>query len=635
MGKKYLVTAALPYVNGVPHLGHIVATHLPADICSRYLRMKYGKNNVLFIGGTDENGTTTEILALKEKKEPLELATFYFNVHRKVYQWFNISYDFFGRTSLPIHHKVTQELFLGLFKAGFIKEVEEKLFYCKNCRRFLADRYIEGICPKCNFEKARGDQCDKCGSLLTPNDLISPYCSICKSKDLEIKKVYNLSLNLPKLKAEIRKFLDKAVLTELSKSWSLSLLENIKERTITRDIKFGVKIPKEEMENILISEIENKNLEDATRIIENYGLLVDEKRKESISSFLSGKSPELNLLEEYEDKVFYVWFDAPIGYLTFTICKCDLERYSLDNLYEANTEILVENIKKEENWKKWFANAEVKLIHFVGKDNIPFHTIVWPSMLIGFNKSDKKDLEILDTNLILPYSVMGFHYLTHEGKKISKSRNWGVFCDKLIEIGLHSDYWRFYLTFLIPENRDKDFLWKEMEEKINKDLVGNLSNFIYRVLVFISKFEEVELKTEISEIIKKREEIIDRYAEHMDNFRFREALEDILRLTDFGNKEFQNYEPWKKIKEENKIEDVKNFLANLFQIVHSLPYLLNPFLPGKARELADMIGIELKEDEDLHLAKSIRRKILIKKERLKHLFENVDINNLSSYFKPK
>ncbi|MEO2154595.1 MAG: class I tRNA ligase family protein [Nanoarchaeota archaeon] len=254
---RFLITAALPYVNGVPHLGHLISTHLPSDVLARYLRLKYGKDNVLHIGGTDEHGTATELKALEENLSPKELCDKYFPIHKKAYDFFNINYDFFGRTTLPLHYLITQEFFYGIFLAKLIKEIKEKVYVCKENNKILADRYVEGTCPHCGYEKAKGDQCEKCGALLNPGELINPKSKYCNS-EIIVKDNYNLAIDLPEIKEELIFWIKNSPFNEFTKKWALSLAENIKERTITRDLKFGVPIPYKKIKKEILRELLNK-----------------------------------------------------------------------------------------------------------------------------------------------------------------------------------------------------------------------------------------------------------------------------------------------------------------------------------------------------------------------------------------
>ncbi|MBI5871885.1 methionine--tRNA ligase, partial [archaeon] len=390
-----LITAALPYTNNVPHLGHIAGSHLPADIFARFSRAM--GHNTLFIGGTDEHGTTSEIAAQKYNIHPKELCDFFYKIHNEIYRWFEISYDNFSRTSRPIHYKTTIEIAARIKKNGFIIEQKIKTPFCKACNRELADRYIEGKCPNCSYEKAKGDQCEQCGELLEPTRLIAPCCVVCKSKNILFEDKSHLFLELKKLSKKIETWLknNKQIRTQV-KSIAFSWInKGLKPRCITRSLNWGIPVP----------------------------------------------------FRGYEHLKFYVWLDAPIGYISAT----------------------KEHTKK---WKLYWQNPKARIYHFLGKDNIPFHTIFWPGILIA------------DGTYNLPYNVIGLQYLNYEGRKFSKSNNWGVFCENLPDAGLPAEYWRFYLAFLIPEAKDMEFFWTELQARVDTELVGIFSNFIHRTLVF-------------------------------------------------------------------------------------------------------------------------------------------------------
>ena len=497
-----LVTAALPYVNHFPHIGHIVGCHLPADIFARFNRIS-GKK-VIFLGGTDENGSVTEITALKLGVTEKELVDKMHLLHKKIYDWFEISYDIFGRTSSKNHHKLTQEIFKLLYENGYIVEKELTLPYCPKDKIFLPDRFVIGKCPYCGYEKARGDQCEKCGSLLDPDQLIDPKCNICGTKPI-FKKRKHLFLDLPKLAKEVKEWIEKnKYLKHQVKNWALSIIKGgLKERCITRDLRWGVKVP----------------------------------------------------LKGYENKVFYVWFDAPIGYISFL----------LDN-----------GINPDNIWGK---NSNSKIYHFLGKDNIPFHTVWWPCILIGTKKYK------------LPTNVVGLQYLNYEGRKISKSHRWGVFCENLLKLNIPADVWRFYLSFVIPETKDTEFTWREFKERINKDLVGNLLNFYYRVISFTYKNYNGKVKGYLDESIKKKiGEIVENYKKLMNDFRFKDSLMKVLELGDFGNKYFQENEPWKKIKENR--EEVEKILSNCLYILRAIFILAYPFIPDFSKKVLNKIGVK-------------------------------------------
>lgn len=509
--EKRLVTAALPYVNNVPHLGNIVGSHLPADIFARYCRLKGFQT--LFIGGTDDHGTPIEVTAEKEKRTPQELCDYFYKIHKEIYDWFKFSYDNFSRTSKPIHYQTTKDFFKKVYEKGWIFERKLKLPYCIFCQRFLPDRYIEGVCPYCGYKRARGDQCEKCGRILDPRELKNPYCVICRLKNIEQREVKHLFLDLKRLAPKLEKWI------RASKNWRKQvrqealgwIKEGLRPRAITRNLKWGIPVP----------------------------------------------------LKGYTEKVFYVWFEAPIGYISST--KERLPR----------------------GWKEYWQSSQTKIYHFVGKDNVPFHTIFWPASLMahgGFN---------------LPYNIVGLQYLNYEGSKFSKSRGWGVFCENLPKIELDVDYWRFYLSFLIPETRDTDFKWRDFQEKINSDLIGNLSNFIHRTLSIIDKYLAGQIqKPDFSDLssldkkfvssLKKNSAEIDKL---IDKVELREGLKKILFLSSEGNRYFNHKAPWKLIREKNKIE-AERTLGLCLNLCRTLAILIAPYLPDASQRVWRQLGLK-------------------------------------------
>ena len=509
--ERRLILCALPYANNVPHIGNIVGSHLPADIFARYCRLK-GYEAIL-IGGTDENGTPTEVAAREAGVTPQKLVDEFHKIQKSIYDWFLISYDNFSRTSKPIHHKTTKAFFKEIYDKGFIIEKEIKVPFCKKCEMALPDRYVEGICPNCNYEKARGDQCDKCTKLLDPLDLKKPKCKICGSEP-KPKKTKHLFLEFGKLQGYLEKWIKASThwneqVTSLAMGW---IHEGLKERCITRDLKFGVQVP----------------------------------------------------IPGYEEKIFYVWFDAPIGYV-------------------SSTKEWAENTKNPDGWELFWKNPEAKIYNFMGKDNIPFHTIFWPAMLIANGKYN------------LPYQVVGLQFCNYEGDKISKSRNWGVFCEKLPKAGIDADVWRYYLSHLIPESKDSDFKWDEFEARTNNELIANFGNFINRTLSFITnntgrKLSHHELTPQDTALLKKIEISHKEITELFERVRLREALQKILELSTEGNKYFQENKPWELIKKDPKRCDTVLYLsANLCL---SLAILVKPFLPNTSKKIFDQIGVK-------------------------------------------
>ena len=421
MKERRLVTAALPYINNVPHLGHIVGSHLPADIFARYCRAK--GYETLFVGGTDENGSTSEIAAEEIGVDIDIFCDKLYKEHKKVYDWFNISYDNFSRTTHPLHHKITQEFFEKIYENGFVKEGKLKVFYSPEEKRFLPDRYVKGTCSKCGYEDANADQCEKCTSVLDATQLTNPKSTI-TGNPVEVREATHLFLRLDQLSGKLEKWLKekknwRSQVTSLALGW---IKEGLKERCITRDLRHGVKVP----------------------------------------------------LKGFEDKVFYVWFDAPIGYISST------------------KEV------SPKNWGKFWKDKDTKIYHFLGKDNIPFHTIFWPGMLIANGEFN------------LPHYVEGLQYLNYEGGKFSKSKKKGVFCEKLPETDINPDIMRAYLTFIMPESGDTEFKWKDFQRRINSEMIGNYGNFVNRTLSFIyNKLDRKIERPSEQELTKSDKGLID------------------------------------------------------------------------------------------------------------------------------
>jgi len=524
-----LITAALPYTNNVPHIGNIVGSHLPADIFARYSRLCNHK--ILFIGGTDEHGTTSEIAAQIYNVSPKELCDFFYKIHKDIYDWFNISYDNFSRTSKEIHHKTAQEFFLKMYKNNYFIEKKVNIPFCNNCKRSLADRYINGTCPSCNYDRARGDQCEKCSKILEPIDLINPTCTVCNKRNIEFIEKKHLFFNLPKLSEKLKKWItNNKTFRNTVKSIALSWLnEGLTPRDVTRDINWGISVP----------------------------------------------------IPGYEDMKIYVWAEAAIGYISST------KEYTAD-------------------WEIYWKNKKSKIYHFIGKDNIPFHTILFPAELMA------------EGSFNLPYNVVGLQYLNYEGSKFSKSKNHGIFCENLLNIDLDVDYWRFYLSFLIPETADTEFLWNDFKERINNDLIDNFSNFINRTSSFIYKNFNGKVKGKVdkdfyNEVSKRIDIIFDLY----EKVELRKALEEILKLSDYGNKYFQKKEPWKTID-----EDV---LFNCINLCKILGLLIQPFLPGTSKKILDLLNCK---ENDFSKIKKFNIKRINKPELLFKKIEDSLIEEL-------
>lgn len=511
--KKVLVTAALPYINNIPHLGHIVGSHLPADIFARFCRAK--GFDTLFVGGSDENGTPVEIAASELRISVQEFSDVVWQEHKRIYDWFNISYDNFSRTSREVHHKTTKEFFSRIYNNGYIEEGEIEMFYCPKDERFLPDRYVIGTCAKCGYGFSFGDQCEKCGCILDSSSLIEPHCKICGSRPV-LRKSRHLFLRIDKLSGKIDKWLRenrklKLQVRNLALGW---IKEGLKKRCITRDLKNGVKVP----------------------------------------------------LKGFENKVFYVWFDAPIGYISST-----KEATAL--------------------WKDFWQGKDSEIVHFLGKDNIPFHTIFWPGMLIANGRFN------------LPANVAGLQYLNYEGGKFSKTKKHGVFCEKLPESGIDADVLRAYLIFLIPETGDTEFKWQEFQDRINNDIIGNFANFINRTLSLIYSYSEGEIikpeDADFSALDRKfLKDIYEKFRkidELLSNTELRVAFLEIINLAALGNKYFDYNKLWQLARDNKDVAKKKLYLCA--SLCRTLAVLASPYLPDTAARIWKQLNLKGRADE--------------------------------------
>ncbi|SCW27682.1 methionyl-tRNA synthetase [Borreliella japonica] len=540
MKKMNLVTAALPYVNNIPHLGNLVQV-LSADAFARYSKMS--GIETLYVCGTDEYGTATETKALIEKTTPLELCNKYYEIHKSIYEWFNIEFDIFGRTTNNQHQEIVQNFFLKLEKNGYIKERETEQFFCNKDSIFLADRYVIGECPECQ-STAKGDQCDNCSKLLNPIDLINPKCIICKNKPI-LKKTKHLYIDLPKIKTKLEKWIKNSTANE---NWNTNALkmtnaflrDGLKERAITRDLKWGIPVPK----------------------------------------------------KGYENKVFYVWFDAPIGYISIT-----------------------KNIVK--NWESWWKNNDqVNLVQFIGKDNILFHTIIFPCIEIGSEE-----------NWTILNQLSSSEYLNYENLKFSKSEGTGIFGNDAITTGIPSDVWRFYIYYNRPEKSDFQFMWQDLMERVNTELIDNFSNLVNRVLTFQKKFFGDVIET-IETQNKFWKQITPKYNKILNLFKkteLKSALKEILKISSLGNKIFQDNEPWKK--KDNSPQETKELISNLIYLIRDLSILMMPFIPETSKKIQQFFGNSYQFSIKILGTKSGVKKIEFT-EILFNKLEQKKINNL-------
>lgn len=515
--KTITVTSALPYVNGVKHLGNIVGSILPADVFHRFLDL-FGINNV-YVCGTDDHGTAVEIAASEENLTPEAYAKKYYEIQKTIYEKWDFDFTFFGQTSSKTNHEITQDIFRNIYKNKYIKKQTITLPYCKKCRKYLADRYIEGTCPHCGHETARGDQCEKCGKVLDPAELKEPYCVVCKSKYIEFREEEHLFLDLTKLQPKLKEWIEKNThWPENTRNFALGWIkEGLKPRCITRNLEWGVKVP----------------------------------------------------IKGFEHLTVYVWVDAPIGYISIT--KDAQER------------------KKIRDWKK-FWSKETHVYHFLGKDNIPFHTIIWPGMLMAAEK------------YTLPYFVQGYEYLNWEGDKFSTSKGVGLFSDEALDL-FPADYWRFYLSSLLPENKDSNFDWDGFQKKINSELIGNFGNLFHRATHFIvknfgSRVPHPKLRKKEHELEKTAKNTIKRIEQLIEEVKLRDALKEIMALASETNKYFQEKQPWETIKTDK--QDCETTLYTTVNVLRIISTLLYPYIPGSSEKALRLLGVKVCAWENLH-----------------------------------
>lgn len=514
--EKRLITSALTYVNNIPHVGHIVGCHLPADIFARFCR-SYGYDTT-YVGGSDMHGTPS-LMTAQELGIPVEVLTEELHkIHKKIYEKLGISYDIYSNTHTKTHEEITDDFFKTLYENGYINEGETEMYYCEKDKMFLPDRYVVGTCPHCGFTGASGDQCEKCDSLLSPTDLVDARCKICGEK-AKLKKSKHIFLILSKGTDKLSKWVEEKkdifrphVYAE-AKKW---IQEGLKDRCISRDIKWGFPIP----------------------------------------------------LEGYKDKVFYVWFDAPIGYISIT------------------------KELSEQKYKDLWCDKTAKIYNFVGKDNIQFHTVFFPTMLLENGKYN------------LPYNVVGLNFLNYEGQKFSKSKKIGVFCNALLndDDKIDIDTLRAYLTTIIPENRDTDYKWEDYKNNTNSELVGKFGNLFNRSLNMLksyfnsvndfdpeSDYEKNTLDLEIIDAIKTMPQKI---ADAFDKAELRDAYKLIMNYAVIGNGYVEKSAPWALMKAE-KQEEAKKVLCLALNLCASLCICASPIIPNKTQKLwAEQLGLD-------------------------------------------
>ena len=518
--ETFTITAALPYANGPIHIGHLSGVYIPADIYARYKRLT--NNDVAFICGSDEHGVAISLASKKASVSPKELIDKYDKIIKSSFQEFGILFDNYSRTSKKIHHETSLKLFEDLKEKNLFSLIKSEQFFDVEENQFLADRYISGVCPFCNYEDAFGDQCEKCGSTLSPEELKNPRSTISNSTPiLKQTKHYFIKLN------EFEEFIRNWITVENKDKWKTNVVGQVKSwldnglkpRAVTRDLDWGIPV-----------KVDNE-----------------------------------------DGKVLYVWFEAPIGYISSTIEWAK---------------------KNNKDWEKYWKNPDTNLIHFIGKDNIVFHCIIFPIMLKMFG------------NFILPKNVPANEFLNLEGNKISTSRNWAVWLHEyLIDFPDMQDVLRYVLISTCPETKDNDFTWKDFQARNNSELVAIYGNFANRVLSLIKKYYDgkipkVKSKNRVDDLVLEDVKVLKEEIEsNLDSFKFREATKNLMNIARIGNKYLAETEPW-KIKESDPLR-VEQILHTSFIIISYLAIVSEPFLPFTSVKLKNMIGLNDYSWDDL------------------------------------
>ncbi len=515
--EKVLVTSALPYANGPIHLGHLSGAYLPADIYVRYKRLN--GDDIIYICGSDEHGVPITISADKEKVSPQVIIDRFHEANKKAFERFGMSFDNYSRTSLPIHHETAKEFFLEFYNRGLLIEKKSLQFFDDKANMFLPDRYVEGTCPKCGNTEARSDECEVCGSLYDPSELLNPKSKISGSTPT-LKETTHFYFPLGKYQPELEKYVDdmnkkfgwKDNVLQYCRGW---FKDGLKDRAITRDLDWGIKVP----------------------------------------------------VDSAAGKVIYVWFEAVLGYISSTKELSQLENQP--NL-----------------WKKYWQDPKTKYIAFIGKDNVVFHTIIFPAILMAWNEGDKE-------KYCLPQNVPANEFLNFEGKKFSKSRNWGIDVDEFLDL-FPPDPLRYCLAANLPETRDTDFYWKEFQLRNNSELADILGNFINRTFTFVFKHFDgkVPIRGKLEKIdedmLREISEYPQRVAELFEKYKIRDGVNEIMNLARDGNKYFNDTEPWKTVKTDKA--RCSTTLNVCLQTIFTLAELFYPVLPFSTEKLFVMLN---------------------------------------------
>ncbi|MFX1524412.1 MAG: methionine--tRNA ligase [Promethearchaeota archaeon] len=556
---KWVVTSAWPYVNATPHLGNLIGSTLSADVFARFLRLK--GEEVVFVSGSDSHGTPVSVEAKKLHVPAKDLAFKYHGIIKDLHEKWQISFDNYTITHNPTHIELVKKIYLDIQKNGYILEKEIESLFCENDNLFLPDRFVEGTCPNCKDEEARGDQCDKCQKLLTPLELIKPRCAICGNAPI-IKKTKHWYLNLPKLQNKLKKLIEENnIMPDNARQLCLnSIAEGLPERAITRDLEWGIPAP----------------------------------------------------FKGAENKTIYVWFEAVLGYIT------------------AVKEWADKLIEKPEKFDYFWKDQETKTVFFIAKDNIIFHWIIFPGLILGYNE-DKKS----EDQFVLPYNVSSTEFLMYENEKFSKSRGIGIWIDEALKLA-PLDYWRFNLLFNRPETSDTSFLWSEFGNSM-KTLNDNIGNFIHRTLTFIDKQFNRKIPKKIKydgidkKFIEKLNNIAKEIGESLQDFKLRKAIRDVVNFGKEGNIYLNDKAPWHLIKND---KDAAGHVFNIcIQAVYALAILLGPFIPETSEKILSYLnGPKLSEILwDSIGENSIQAGTSIKKP--KPLFEKLDLEEIKENYK--
>ena len=558
--KRHTITAALPYANGPLHLGHLAGVYISADIYARFLRSN--GEDVAFICGSDEHGAAITLRAKKENKSPKEIVDEYHFSNKEIFEKLGISFDIYDRTSSKHHHETAKELFLKMDKKGAFVKKESEQYFDEEYQQFLADRYITGQCPKCGYQNAYGDQCEKCGSALSSSELIHPISTL-SGKSPQLKSTTHWYLPLDRHEKWLSDWIQKGIYNgeqvHSPENWKNQVVgqcmswikAGLQPRAITRDLDWGVSVP----------------------------------------------------VQDGEGKVLYVWFDAPIGYISAT------KKWANEN---------------GKSWEDYWKSKDTNLVHFLAKDNIVFHTIIFPAILSELD------------GYILPTNVPANEFLNLEGQKLSTSRNWAVWGkDYITEFPNQEDILRYVLCSIAPENKDSDFSWKDFQARNNNELCSIFGNFVNRTLVLTKKYYNrvtpsrnnlLEVDIELLKTIKETPENI---AQAISSFRFRDAQGEAMKLARAGNKYLADTEPWKLIKTDP--ERVKTIMNISLQITANLAIVFEPFMPKKALELAELLNINLPRWDQAGKDQLINENHIINEPRI--LFQKIEDEKIDEQIK--